>query len=174
VPIGPLLMLAVESITPTAEAKGVRLTASIPREPVQVWADQDRLQQVLWNLLSNAVKFTSSGDRIDVSMELAGPEVCICVRDTGIGIAPDFLPHVFERFRQGDGSSTRMHGGLGLGLSIARHLVEAHGGRMNAESPGEGQGSTFTLYLPVREAEKAASPIDRKLPRREPLLTDAD
>src|SRR4051794_20549662 len=138
-PLGPMLNLAVESISPTAEAKGVSLSTSIPDEQVEVWADSDRLQQIFWNLLSNSVKFTSRGDRIEVSMERDGSEVLVRVRDTGAGIAPDFLPHVFERFRQGDGSPTRMHGGLGLGLSIVRHLVELHGGRMRAESEGKGK-----------------------------------
>jgi len=134
VQLGPVLSQAVESISPTAEAKGVSIITTIAREPLEVWADTDRLQQIFWNLLSNAVKFTSSGDRIEVSMQREGNEVAIRVRDTGAGIAPDFLPHVFERFRQGDGSPTRLHGGLGLGLSIVRHLVELHGGRMRAES----------------------------------------
>jgi signal transduction histidine kinase len=155
VSLGPLLSLAVESISPTAEAKGVSITTSIEKEPVEVWADPDRLQQIFWNLLSNAVKFTSVGDRIEVSMERDGAEVWVRVRDSGAGIAPDFLPHVFERFRQGDGSPTRMHGGLGLGLSIVRHLVELHGGRMLAESDGEGLGSSFTVFLPVREGQRA-------------------
>jgi signal transduction histidine kinase/ActR/RegA family two-component response regulator len=159
-PIGPLLTLAVESIMPTAEAKGVSLRTSIGAEPVFVWADHDRLQQVLWNLLSNAVKFTSTGGRVDIDMEEDGLDVRIRVRDTGSGIAPSFLPHVFERFRQADGSSTRTHGGLGLGLSIVRHLVELHGGRMTAHSDGEGLGSTFAVYLPARAAEQpvAAQP----------------
>jgi signal transduction histidine kinase len=119
-PLGPFLALAVQSIEPAAEAKGVTLTSSITTEPVHVWADQDRLQQVFWNLLSNAVKFTSRGDQIHVSAELEGAEVRICVQDTGIGIAPELLPKVFDLFVQGDGSPTRMHGGLGLGLSIVR------------------------------------------------------
>ena len=156
--LGPLLTLSVESITPTAEAKGVTIAASLGAAPVYVWADHDRMQQVFWNLLSNAVKFTSSGGRVDVRMQIEGSDVRVDVSDTGNGIAPAFLPHVFERFRQADGSSTRTHGGLGLGLSIGRHLVELHGGRMTAESPGEGQGSTFTVYLPVREAEQRPAP----------------
>ena len=154
--LGPLLTLAVESITPTAEAKGVSISTSLGSTPAQVWADHDRMQQVFWNLLSNAVKFTSSGGRVDVTMTVEGGEVRVDVADTGNGIAPAFLPHVFERFRQGDGSSTRTHGGLGLGLSIGRHLVELHGGRMTAQSAGEGQGSTFSVFLPIRQAEQRA------------------
>jgi signal transduction histidine kinase/CheY-like chemotaxis protein len=156
--LGPLLMLAVESIAPTAEAKGVSITTSFDSTPLFVWADHDRLQQVFWNLLSNAVKFTSSGGRVEVRMQAEGSDVRVDVSDTGNGIAPAFLPHVFERFRQADGSSTRMHGGLGLGLSIGRHLVELHGGRMKASSAGEGQGSTFSVHLPMREAEQRPSP----------------
>jgi signal transduction histidine kinase/CheY-like chemotaxis protein len=151
--LGPLLTLAVASITPTAEAKGVTISTSLGSSPVFVWADHDRMQQVFWNLLSNAVKFTSSGGSVEVRMHTEGSEVCIDVTDTGRGISRAFLPHVFERFRQADGSSTRTHGGLGLGLSIGRHLVELHGGRMTANSAGEGQGSTFSVYLPTREAE---------------------
>jgi signal transduction histidine kinase/CheY-like chemotaxis protein len=152
--LGPLLTLSVESIAPTAEAKGVKMVTELGSTPVFVWADHDRMQQVFWNLLSNAVKFTSSGGRVEVRMQTEGAEVRIDVVDTGNGIAPAFLPHVFERFRQADGSSTRTHGGLGLGLSIGRHLVELHGGRMTADSAGEGQGSTFSVFLPVRETEQ--------------------
>ena len=172
VQLGPVLSQAVESISPTAEAKGVSIITTIAREPLEVWADTDRLQQIFWNLLSNAVKFTSSGDRIEVSMQREGNEVAIRVRDTGAGIAPDFLPHVFERFRQGDGSPTRLHGGLGLGLSIVRHLVELHGGRMRAESEGEGRGATFTVFLPVQEAQQTDSRMPTRMGRthRRPIF----
>ena len=153
--LGPLLTLSVESITPTAEAKGVTIVTSLGSTPAFVWADHDRLQQVFWNLLSNAVKFTSSGGRVDVRMQTEGSDVRVDVADTGNGIAAAFLPHVFERFRQADGSSTRTHGGLGLGLSIGRHLVELHGGRMTADSAGEGQGSTFSVY-PAHSRRRAA------------------
>jgi signal transduction histidine kinase/CheY-like chemotaxis protein len=153
-PLGPLLTLAVESITPTAEAKNVSITSSIGSTPVYVWADHDRLQQVFWNLLSNAVKFTAGGGRVELTLQVEGPEARVSVSDTGAGIAPAFLPHVFERFRQADGSSTREHGGLGLGLSIVRHLVELHGGRMSADSAGEGHGATFNVYLPTRQPEQ--------------------
>ena len=156
--LGPLLTLSVESISPTAEAKGVTISTSLGTKPVYVWADHDRMQQVFWNLLSNAVKFTSTGGRVDIRMQVEGADVRVDVSDTGNGIAAAFLPHVFERFRQADGSSTRTHGGLGLGLSIGRHLVELHGGRMTADSAGEGQGSTFSVFLPVREAEQRPAP----------------
>jgi signal transduction histidine kinase/ActR/RegA family two-component response regulator len=170
--LGPLLTLAVESIAPTAEAKGVSITTSLGSSPLFVWADHDRLQQVFWNLLSNAVKFTSSGGRVEVRMQADGSDVRVDVSDTGSGIAPVFLPHVFERFRQADGSSTRTHGGLGLGLSIGRHLVELHGGRMKASSAGEGQGSTFSVYLPMREAEQRPSPRAPAERRRRPRTID--
>jgi signal transduction histidine kinase/CheY-like chemotaxis protein len=165
--LGPLLTLAVESIAPTAEAKGVTISTSLGSVPVFVWADHDRLQQVFWNLLSNAVKFTSSGGRVDVRMQAEGEDVRVDVADTGTGIEPAFLPHVFERFRQADGSSTRRHGGLGLGLSIGRHLVELHGGRMTADSAGQGQGSTFAVYLPIRESEHRVSAPPTAAERRQ-------
>jgi CheY-like chemotaxis protein len=132
------------------------------------------MQQVFWNLLSNAVKFTPSGGRVDVRMQVRGSEVRVDVTDTGSGINRAFLPHVFERFRQADGSSTRTHGGLGLGLSIGRHLVELHGGRMTADSAGEGQGSTFSVYLPIREAEHrlGASILPDRRPRSRALELD--
>jgi signal transduction histidine kinase/CheY-like chemotaxis protein len=159
-PLAPLLTLAVESITPTADAKDVNLMTSIQSEPVFVWADPDRLQQVFWNLLSNSVKFTQNGGKVEVALQQDGADAVIRISDNGSGIPADFLPYVFERFRQGDGSSTRRHGGLGLGLSIVRHLVELHGGRMAAASDGEGMGSTFTLTLPARDANaKASVPI---------------
>jgi CheY-like chemotaxis protein len=164
-PLGPLLTLAIESITPTAEAKGVSITSSLGTQPVFVWADHDRLQQVFWNLLSNAVKFTPPAGRVEVGLQIEGPDVRISVSDTGAGIAASFLPHVFERFRQADGSSTREHGGLGLGLSIVRHLVELHGGRMKVESAGVGRGSTFTVCLPYRQADERVAmplPIERR------------
>jgi signal transduction histidine kinase/CheY-like chemotaxis protein len=172
--LGPLLTLSVESITPTAEAKGVSIATSLGTTPVFVWADHDRLQQIFWNLLSNAVKFTPSGGRVDVRMQTDGADVRVDVSDTGNGIAAAFLPHVFERFRQADGSSTRTHGGLGLGLSIGRDLVELHGGRMTASSAGEGQGSTFSVYLPAREGQPrlpAPVPVERR-PRARTLDLD--
>jgi signal transduction histidine kinase len=148
-PLAPTLRLALESITPMAEAKGVRLALSLEPRPVFICGDQDRLQQVFWNLLSNAVKFTPGGGRVEVSMRREPDGVCVHVSDTGLGISPRFLPHVFERFMQADGTPTRVHGGLGLGLSIVRHLVELHGGTMDAYSDGDGQGSTFSVHLPA-------------------------
>jgi anti-sigma regulatory factor (Ser/Thr protein kinase) len=114
-----------------------------------VRGDAGRLQQVFWNLLTNAVKFTPSGGHIDVLMERVNSHVEVCVEDSGIGIKPEFLAFVFDRFRQADSSTTRRHGGLGLGLSIVKHLVELHGGSVRVKSPGEGQGTTFVVALPI-------------------------
>jgi signal transduction histidine kinase len=114
-----------------------------------LYGDYDRLQQVLWNLLTNAVKFTPNGGRVQIAAASAGREIDIVVRDNGRGIDPTFLPHVFERFRQADVRFTREHGGLGLGLSIARSIVEMHGGTIHAESPGLGAGATFRVRLPL-------------------------
>jgi CheY-like chemotaxis protein len=116
---------------------------------VTVSGDPVRLQQVVWNLLSNAIKFTPRGGRVQVRLERINSHIEVAVSDTGSGIVPEFLPHVFDRFRQADMKTTRQHGGMGLGLSIVRHLVELHGGSVKAESGGEGQGATFTVLLPV-------------------------
>jgi PAS domain S-box-containing protein len=150
-PIDPnsFIEAAVEAVRPAAEAKGVRVQKVIDTGLVTVSGDPVRLQQVVWNLLSNAIKFTPRGERVQVRLERVNSHVEIVVSDTGAGIAPDFLPHVFDRFRQADGTTTRHHGGLGLGLAIVRHLVELHGGTVRAESPGEGHGATFTVLLPV-------------------------
>ncbi|HYG65850.1 MAG TPA: response regulator [Thermoanaerobaculia bacterium] len=140
---------AAETVRPGAEAKGVALDLSLDRDVPPVSGDPDRLQQVVWNLLSNAIKFTPRGGRVEAAVEASGSHVQITVRDTGQGIAPAFLPHVFDRFRQADASTARLHGGLGLGLAIVRHLVELHGGAVGAESQGEGRGATFIVRLPV-------------------------
>ncbi|HEX8502357.1 MAG TPA: ATP-binding protein [Pyrinomonadaceae bacterium] len=139
---------AVDSVQPAAETKGIRLEVTLDASARRVSGDPARLQQVVWNLLSNAIKFTPQGGRVGVQLRRAGPDVELLVRDDGCGISPEFLPFIFDRFRQADGTSTRRHGGLGLGLSIARHLVELHGGTVRAESPGEGRGSTFIVRLP--------------------------
>jgi PAS domain S-box-containing protein len=140
---------SVEAVRPAAEAKGVRLQKLVDTGVETVMGDPARLQQVVWNLLTNAVKFTPRGGRVRVSLERVNSRVEIAVSDTGSGIAPEFLPHVFERFRQADQKTTRQHGGLGLGLAIVRHLVELHGGSVRADSEGEGTGATFTVSLPV-------------------------
>ncbi|HYY98551.1 MAG TPA: PAS domain S-box protein, partial [Pyrinomonadaceae bacterium] len=140
---------AVESVRPAAEAKGVRLSKALDTGPVVLSGDPARLQQVVWNLLTNAVKFTPRGGRVELRLAREGSQFEITVSDTGAGISPEFLPYVFDRFRQADSSTTRRHGGLGLGLAIVRHLVELHGGTVRAESEGEGRGSSFTVTLPV-------------------------
>src|SRR5262249_45016998 len=127
----------------------------------------DRLQQVVWNLLMNAVKFTASGGRVDISSLREARTVSIVVRDTGEGIAADVLPHVFEMFRQEDSSSTRARGGLGLGLTLVRRLVELHGGRVVAESAGKGQGATFTVTLPLRTSQEAPAAEDKDTTARD-------
>ena len=140
---------AIDVVAPAAEAKGIRLDASVdPGTPPWIAADPDRLQQILWNLLSNAVKFTGRGGRVQARIQGSDSDVEVSVTDTGIGIAPEFLPHVFERFRQADNSSTREHGGLGLGLSIAKQLAEMHGGTLDAHSDGVNRGTTFRLRIP--------------------------
>jgi len=142
---------ALDSVRHAAEAKGVRLDTEIARDVGPFEGDPDRLQQVAWNLISNAIKFTPRGGRVRVKLRAAADHAEIGVEDNGIGIKPEFLPHVFERFRQADSSSTRPHGGLGLGLAIVRHLVELHGGAVEVTSEGEGKGSTFTVRLPLRD-----------------------
>ncbi|MCA1577132.1 MAG: response regulator, partial [Acidobacteria bacterium] len=140
---------AIEAMRPAAEAKAIRVQKIMDTGVVSVSGDPVRLQQVVWNLLSNAIKFTLKGGRVQIRLERVNSHIEIAVSDTGVGITPEFLPHVFDRFRQADQRPTRQHGGMGLGLAIVRHLVELHGGTVTAESPGEGQGSTFTVLLPV-------------------------
>ncbi len=140
---------AAEVVRPAARAKNVALESKLPATTCFVSGDTDRLQQIVSNLLSNAVKFSSAGGVIVATLEHIGGAYEVRVTDTGIGIAPDFLPHVFERFSQSDGSMTREHGGLGLGLAIVKELTELHGGAVTAESPGPGQGATFTIRLPA-------------------------
>jgi signal transduction histidine kinase len=145
-----LVGTSIETIRPTAEARGVTIAREFDATSMPTAGDPDRLQQVVWNLLSNAVKFTPAGGQVTVRLGRRGGEDELVVTDTGIGIAPEFLPHVFDSFRQADASATRSHGGLGLGLSIVRQLVEMHGGRVSAESPGPQRGASFTVHLPVR------------------------
>jgi PAS domain S-box-containing protein len=140
---------AIEALRPAAEAKNVRIQKVMDTGVVSVAGDPSRLQQVVWNLLSNAIKFTPKGGRVHIRLERINSHIEIAVSDTGAGIKSEFLPHVFERFRQADQKTTRHHGGLGLGLAIVRHLVELHGGTVQAESPGEGQGATFVVNLPI-------------------------
>ncbi len=140
---------ALETVRLAAEAKSVQIQTIFDASLGQVMGDSNRLQQVVWNLLSNAVKFTPTGGRVGIRLMEAGNQVQIQVSDTGKGISPDFLPYVFDYFRQADGTTTRTFGGLGLGLAIVRKVVEMHGGKVQAESPGEGSGATFTVELPL-------------------------
>ncbi|MDT5271076.1 MAG: hypothetical protein QOH49_3262 [Acidobacteriota bacterium] len=166
-----LVQDAVESVRPAAEAKGVYLSTLLAPEAGEVTADPNRLQQVMWNLLSNAVKFTPAGGRVEVELRREGAYTALQVSDTGEGIAPEFLPHVFDRFRQADMGTTRQHGGLGLGLAIVRHLVELHGGDVTAESAGRGLGSTFTLRLPLRPAPRVQVTSEPAVMKAEPVAS---
>jgi PAS domain S-box-containing protein len=147
--VAEAIATAVETAMPAANLKDVAIVAETGDEDVSIVADPDRLQQIVWNLLSNAVKFTPKGGRVSVRTFRDGTDVCIQVSDTGEGIRPDALPFLFEPFQQADASTTRRHGGLGLGLAIVRQLVSAHGGTVNAHSEGSGQGATFVVYLPM-------------------------
>jgi signal transduction histidine kinase/AmiR/NasT family two-component response regulator len=147
--LSSVIEAAVETVRPAAEAKGVRLSALLDATAETVSGDAERLQQVVWNLLSNAVKFAPKGGRVEVRLERADSYIEIVVADNGQGIKPEFLPYVFERFRQEDSGTSRQHGGLGLGLAIVRHIVELHGGTVHAASEGLGKGATFTVALPI-------------------------
>src|SRR5262245_26398426 len=149
----PALEAALDTVRSAAEAKGVRLVTNFRRLPELVLGDSTRLQQVVWNLLANAVKFTPEGGLVELQMEGAADHVRIAVSDTGKGVEPEFLPFVFDRFRQADASSGRRYGGVGLGLSLVKHLVELHGGTITAASEGAGRGATFTITLPRRHLE---------------------
>jgi signal transduction histidine kinase/ActR/RegA family two-component response regulator len=154
---------ALETVQPAANAKGVRITKMLDPKAGFIVGDFDRLQQVIWNLVSNAVKFTPKGGGVQVSLERVSSHLEIAVADTGCGISPEFLPHVFERFRQSEDSTTRRHGGLGLGLSIVKQIVELHGGYVRAQSKGENKGATFIVSLPlqithVEDSEKSRRP----------------
>jgi two-component system, chemotaxis family, CheB/CheR fusion protein len=151
---------ALETVRPIAESKNIELNSSLRPIPLPVQGDPDRLQQVFWNLLSNAIKFTEPGGRVEVRMERCEAQAMIIVSDTGKGITPDFLPYVFDPFRQADSSSARRQGGLGLGLALAERLVEMHGGAIKAESDGEGHGATFTVTLPTRTGSRAISEMN--------------
>src|SRR5262249_39823259 len=142
---------ALDSVRPTADAKGVRLECELMSDTGFISGDQHRLQQIVWNLLSNAVKFTPASGNVRVKLEFTESEAKLMVSDTGRGISSHFLPYVFDRFRQAETMASRTAGGLGLGLSIARHLVELHGGLIEASSEGEGRGATFTVTFPLRE-----------------------
>jgi signal transduction histidine kinase len=152
VPLKNICEAVLDSLRPTAEACHVTLTYDHDESNEAILCDPARMQQIIWNLLSNAIKFTPEGGVVGLSVARTHESVAVTVRDTGTGIDPDFLPHVFDRFRQQDPATTRRHGGLGLGLSIVRHLVELHGGTITAASDGRGQGATFTVTLPIAPA----------------------
>jgi CheY-like chemotaxis protein/anti-sigma regulatory factor (Ser/Thr protein kinase) len=161
-------------VRPAAEAKGVRVQKIIDTGPIAIPGDPVRLQQVVWNLLSNAIKFTPRGGRVQIQSQRVNSHLEIIVSDTGQGIAADFLPHVFDRFRQADQKTSRQHGGMGLGLSIVRHLVELHGGTVRAASEGEGHGSTFTVMLPITPIYQLDETGGRVHPAARDLLPPAD
>ncbi len=146
--IEPIVAAVVESMQPAAQAKGVRVRVAAGGRLGPILADPERVQQIVWNLLSNAIKFTPVGGTVRIRVEGHEADVAIIVTDSGGGIPREFLPYVFDRFRQSEGGTTRQHGGLGLGLAIVRHLVELHGGTVHADSAGEGKGSTFRVVLP--------------------------
>ncbi len=159
---------AVETVTPAADAKGIRLEKLLDPSAGPLSGDPGRLQQVIWNLLSNAIKFTPRDGRIQVLLERVESHIEISVADTGVGIKPEFLPHLFERFRQADASTTRTYGGLGLGLSIVKSLVELHGGTVSVKSDGEGRGTTVTVHLPLSVVRRSGVGRDRPHPASSP------
>jgi PAS domain S-box-containing protein len=163
--LAPVVDAALDAVRPAAAAKGVQLVADTDFHGT-VLGDPDRLQQVVWNLIANAIKFTPAGGRVSLAIVRVGPSAVLKVSDTGEGIPAELLPFIFDRFTQGDASVTRPHGGLGLGLSIVRHIVELHGGRVEAQSDGRGRGSSFSVYLPVRAIQQ---PTNDLAPQAQPL-----
>ena len=160
VDLGALVRAEVDAARGDAEAARLTLACTLQTAPLTVDVDAERLRQAVRHLLGNALKFTPAGGRVDVVLAREGGEARLVVRDTGIGIPQSLLPQLFERFRQGDGSMTRAHGGLGVGLALVRHIVEAHGGAISAESAGRGRGATFTVRLPLADAGPApAAPV---------------
>jgi signal transduction histidine kinase/CheY-like chemotaxis protein len=157
VDLAVIVEAAIDSVRPSSMTKGIEIAALLEGEDVTVLGDARRLQQVIWNLLTNAIKFTPPGGRVEVSVDRGERTVRVSVRDNGIGIPADVLPRVFERFKQADGTATRLYGGLGLGLSIVRHVVESHGGRAEAHSEGEGHGAKMVIELPIADAEVPSS-----------------
>jgi len=155
----PIIEAAINVVRPTAEAKRIQIEIDFAHEPALVSADPHRMQQVVWNIVANAVKFTPAGGHVRVRTFQTEGHANLQVTDTGQGISAEFLPHVFERFRQADSSTTRLHGGLGLGLAIVRHLIEIHGGSVRAQSDGEGKGATFIITLPLLTEKQIVSPI---------------
>jgi PAS domain S-box-containing protein len=159
----PVIEASIEVVRPASEAKSIRIETILDPSAGQIAGDPDRMQQIFWNLLSNAVKFTPKGGRIQVRLQRINSHVEVVVSDTGRGIDPKLLPFVFERFRQGDSSTTREHGGLGLGLAIVRHLVELHGGVVNAYSDGAGKGAEFIVQLPTLVSARTSQPGEERV-----------
>jgi PAS domain S-box-containing protein len=159
---------AIETVRPAAEIKGIKLEKFLDSDAGPISGDPSRLQQIIWNLLSNAIKFTPKGGKVQILLARGTSHIEISVADSGIGIKPEFLAHVFERFRQADASAARMHAGLGLGLSIVKQLVELHGGTVRADSPGEGRGATFTVELPLAVVHRNVYARERLHPKTSP------
>jgi CheY-like chemotaxis protein/anti-sigma regulatory factor (Ser/Thr protein kinase) len=172
--VARVLTAAIEAVRPSADARQVSIHTSFAPSLGSIVADPTRLQQVVWNLLTNAVKFTPKGGTIDVSAQRTASRVQIAVKDTGEGIEPHFLPHVFEPFRQAENPQTRIHGGLGLGLSIVRYIVEAHGGSVTAESHGRGTGATFMVTLPIVAVANAPNVYDSAAETRSARTIDPE
>jgi PAS domain S-box-containing protein len=169
-PVEPAAFIeaALETVRPAADAKRIRLEKVLDPSAGPISGDASRLQQVIWNLLSNAIKFTRAGGKVQVVLARVNSHIEVSVADSGIGIKPEFLPYVFDRFRQADGSTTRRQGGLGLGLAIAKHLVELHGGSLHVQSAGEGRGATFTVQLPLTAVHRAEAKEERMHPAAAP------
>ena len=163
----PLIQAVVDDVRPGADARSINLEASFNSDIGPILGDPDRLQQIVWNLLTNAIKFTPKGGDVQVRLERNDSHALIAVNDSGQGIAPELLPHIFERFRQADSSNTRSNGGLGLGLSIVRQLVELHGGTVTAESSGENAGTTFRVMLPLPSLHEVPNAAEKTEPKNE-------
>jgi CheY-like chemotaxis protein/two-component sensor histidine kinase len=180
VELAPMIEAVVDGVRPAADARNIHLHTALDPLNSSVSGDPDRIQQIIWNLLSNAIKFTPEGGSVAVRLARVHTHIEITISDTGQGIDPELLLHVFDRFRQADSSITRRHGGLGLGLSIARQLVEMHGGTVTAESPGAGEGTVFKVIFPLMSVHHELSNVDKKRPmivactptNREPSLND--
>jgi len=171
----PVVEAVLDAVRPAAAAKQIATDVELDDGGQQISGDSDRLQQVIWNLLNNAVKFTPNGGRIEVNLRREGNHLRLRVSDTGRGITPEFLPHVFDRFRQADSTSTRTHGGLGIGLAIVRHIIELHGGSVQAQSPGEGLGASFVVDVPIMAKEEpVAAPAMPARTNGERVITGDD
>ncbi len=169
-PLDPISFIdaAMDTVRPSAEAKGIRLISLLDPGAGPIAGDPARLQQVMWNLLSNAIKFTPKGGKVQVTLQRVNSHIEVNVADTGIGIKPEFVGQVFDRFQQGDLSTTKAFGGLGLGLSIVKHLVELHGGTVKASSPGQDKGAMFSIHLPLTAVRRVAAPEERLHPQTAP------